>query len=69
MFKIIPQYSATKLNVTLFKIFSAELGEPNKSVLLVIFIIPIGFGGLTTIKIIKRTDKPNQISFNIKVLC
>ena len=51
--------------VTLFKILSAEVGDPNRFVLLVILLRPIVFGGLVTIKKIKNTEKPNQIFINI----
>ena len=68
MAKTITQYILTNVNVKLFKIFSAELGEPNKFVLLVILLRPSVFGGLSIIKIIKKIDKPNQICFNIKML-
>ena len=60
------QYIKIKVNVKLFKLFSAELGEPNKFVLLVILVKPSVFGGLNTIKTIKKIDNPNQLCFNIK---
>ena len=60
------QYIKIKVNVKLFKIFSAELGEPNKFVLFVILFSPSVFGGRSTIKTIKKIDNPNQSCFNIK---